>query len=115
MDNKARVLAVVRDANHIKRLADQAFGGMGYDLTQAKDLEEALGCMRRERFDIVIADLVKLVDVGLDRLKRAKRKSPETAILLQSDNSGVFLALGESGGLTAHDLCALEEVVRRVA
>ena len=115
MSNKIRMLVLVRDVSQVRELADLAFEGYGYDLTTAPDIEEALGRMTRDEFDIVIADLVKLADPGLEGLKRAKKKRPGTEVLLQSDSSGVFLAVNGSGRLTARDLCALEDVARRVA
>jgi DNA-binding NtrC family response regulator len=108
--NKARLLVVVRDLEHVKELADRAFNGIGYELTEVPSVQKALGRLRREDFDVVIADLVMLADGGLEGLRRAKKRRPETTLLLVSGRSGVFLSVGESESLTARDLCELGEV-----
>jgi len=108
--NKARLAVVVRNVEHVRVLADRAFDGVGYELTEARSVEEVLGWLRREDFDVAIVELVMLGDGGLEGLRKAKKRRPETTVLLMTGRGDVFLSLGESENLTARDLCALGEV-----
>lgn len=108
--NRARLLVMAGDVSNVRVLADAAFSGIGYELTEASSLEETLGRMKEENFDVVIADLAMLEHCGLDGIREAKRERPETVFLVLSGASGIFLAVGESETLTSRDLCELEEV-----
>jgi DNA-binding response OmpR family regulator len=53
-----KTILVVEDDKWINKLLCVAFSRAGFDAMGCRDGQEALGCMRRRRFDGVILDLV---------------------------------------------------------
>src|SRR5437899_12755018 len=52
----------------------------GYAVTEASDGEEAIGCIGKEIFDLVITDLRMPKADGMEVLKAVKSSSPETVV-----------------------------------
>ena len=64
----------------------------GYDVTSATNGEEALIKLRKDRFDVVITDLVMEEIDGIQVLNEAKRIDPQTPVLILTGYSNTVLA-----------------------
>lgn len=58
----------------------------GYSVRNAESGEKALEFLESERFDIVITDLVMYEVTGIDVLKIAKQKHPQTIVIILTGN-----------------------------
>ncbi len=54
---RARRVLVVDDQPEIREVTETILAGAGYEVGTAEDGEEALGRVRRERFDLVLLDV----------------------------------------------------------
>lgn len=108
---------VVREG--LKRLLDPQ--GNQWSITEAGTGFQALECLRRERFDLVIADLSLPGMSGLDLIHRIKDGFPGVAVLVLTMHSEEQYALrafqaGASGYVTKDTACdELVSAVRKVA
>jgi len=114
-----RVL-IVDDESYIRDLVRETLESRSYETGVASNGLEALDILSRERYDILVTDVVMPGMQGLDLLKRVKRSHPQmkvvvlTAFPRQSD-IGDFLLQGADDFLPkpfrANDLIA---VLRRL-
>ncbi|GAB6096549.1 sigma-54 dependent transcriptional regulator [Desulfatiferula olefinivorans] len=89
---KLSILVVDDDAMTLKRLA-QLLSRNGCEIRTASDGAEALGLIRENRFDIVLTDLmIDQVD-GLDLLEQAKKRSPDTEVIIITGYASVDSAI----------------------
>jgi DNA-binding NarL/FixJ family response regulator len=108
---------VVREG--LKRLLDPQ--GNQWSITEAGTGFQALECLRREPFDLVIADLSLPGMSGLDLVHRIREGFPEVAVLVLTMHSEEQYALrafqaGASGYVTKDSACdELVSAVRKVA
>ena len=104
---------VVREG--LKRLLDPQ--GNQWSITEAGTGFQALECLRRASFDLVIADLSMPGMSGLDLIRRIKDEFPGVSVLVLSMHSEEQYAMrafqaGASGYVTKD--CASEELVSAV-
>lgn len=108
---------VVREG--LKRLLDPS--GNRWSITEAGTAFQALECLRRESFDLVIADLSLPGMSGLDLVHRIREGFPGVAVLVLTMHSEEQYALrafqaGASGYVTKDSACdELVAAVRKVA
>jgi DNA-binding NarL/FixJ family response regulator len=108
---------VVREG--LKRLLDPQ--GNQWSITEAGTGFQALECLRREPFDLVIADLSLPGMSGLDLIQRIKQDFPRVAVLVLTMHSEEQYALrafqaGARGYVTKDSACdELVSAVRKVA
>ena len=108
---------VVREG--LKRLLDPQ--GNQWSITEAGTGFQALECLRRESFDLVIADLSLPGMSGLDLVHRIREGFPDVAVLVLTMHSEEQYAMrafqaGASGYVTKDSACdELVSAVRKVA
>lgn len=75
-------ILVVDDEESMREVLSIMLRRVGYDVTVATGVEEAMGEINKEIFDLVMTDLKMPNGTGLDILKAVKAASPETAVLI---------------------------------
>jgi len=88
----ARVL-IVDDKRADRELARAALEGMAR-VECVRSSDEALEALRRERADLLVADLSLRGSNGLDLLARVRREHPGTDVLIVTTNASVESAVG---------------------
>ncbi len=78
---RERIL-VVDDEPQIRELLAEYFGSMGYQVTTAKDGEDALSKYEPGLFDCVVSDIAMPRMDGRELLKRLKAKNPSVLFLI---------------------------------
>lgn len=81
--NKVSVL-VVDDEEILLKSFQKGLGAKGYCVTIAISGKEAIGLAKKEKFDIVLTDLVMPEMDGVQVCREIKKISPETEVLLIS-------------------------------
>lgn len=75
-------ILVVDDELSMREFLGILLEGEGYQVDQADSAEEALLCLDRERYDMVISDVSMPGLGGIELLARIKAQTPETAVLM---------------------------------
>jgi len=78
---KGRVLAV-DDQRYFRELISGLLGQEGYEVVTVGSGEEAVRAMERERFDVVVTDLVMPGMSGTDLVRRIKATDPEQDVVV---------------------------------
>ncbi|MBW2234309.1 MAG: response regulator [Deltaproteobacteria bacterium] len=89
---KARVLAV-DDQLYFRTFLEGLLAEEGYEVETAADGVEALHAMERDRFDLVITDLVMPEMDGGELIKRIKERWPDQAVVIVSGVGDVQTAV----------------------
>lgn len=85
---------VADDDPVIRRLLEERLTRAKYRVITAEDGYQAVHCLERERFDVVVTDLVMPGDVGgLEVLEQTKQLSPDTEVLMITAHSSVDTAV----------------------
>jgi CheY-like chemotaxis protein len=74
----------VDDDAAITATFENILGGEGYDVATATDGDRAIELAARERFDVVLLDLVMPGIDGLDALRRLRGAAPRARIIILS-------------------------------
>ncbi len=86
MNAQPRILAV-DDESLIRMSLRIALAREGYEVDTASNGLEAMACLERTRYDLVLLDL-RLPDVsGLEVLRHARRMDPEVKVILVTASS----------------------------
>lgn len=80
---KTRLLLVDDEVAHLKTL-ERLFVKEGYEVRAAAGGQEALDLMRKERFELVITDLMMPDIDGMDLLKLSRTLQPEAEVILMT-------------------------------
>jgi len=92
MSSANNILVTDDEAATLKTLS-AGLEDMGYKVTTAVNGQEALVLIRRQPFNIVIAD-IKLPDIsGLEILETAKELNPETAVIMITGHASIETAV----------------------
>ena len=86
MDTKGRVLVVNRPAGSDTPATNQ-LRGFGYDVTTAGGTEEALACVRKRPFDLVISDILT-TETATSLLRHLRDRQIDLPVILLSDSKG---------------------------
>jgi PAS domain S-box-containing protein len=90
----------------------------GYQLATADSGESAIALLKQEDFDLVITDMVMDPIDGLEVLKQAKARNPETMVMMMT-GFGDITSVIDSLRLDADDYmlkpCETEEILARVS
>ena len=116
-------ILVVDDEAPILYMVDRVLAKEGYVVKSTLSSQDALGIVRKERFDLVIADMVMPGINGLKLLRMVRGTCPDIATIMISGHATLDLAIsslrqGIQGFLvkpfTAHELRAeLKRVLRK--
>ena len=114
---KKKIL-VVDDEKLILRTLCDDLEISGYDVTPAKNGEEALVKLKNECYDLVLTDLVMEEVDGVQVLNEAKRIDPEIAVIIITGYSNSPLA-EDAKCFGADDFllkpCCIEDLLERMA
>lgn len=87
-NGKARVL-IVDDEPSIWELLGEKLESRGFNWRGCSSAEEALECLRREKYDAVVSDLKMPGMTGLELLKEASQRHPRVAFLMATGEDDV--------------------------
>ena len=82
-NSTARIL-VVEDESGMREILELMLLRMGYEVGLAPNGKSALALLKNDRFDLLLCD-IRLGDItGLEVLKVAKQKDPDTVVIMIS-------------------------------
>lgn len=117
-NGRARIL-VVEDDDEVRATTGAYLRESGLDVEEARDADEALEVLRRERFDVVVSDVVMPGSMnGAGLAKAVKRDWPSLPIILvsgYSDSAAGARNLGVAVVPKPYDLSELERILRAMA
>ena len=97
---KHRIL-VVDDEPQIRSMVRDWLTRVGFDVSEASDGKEAIETLRRELFDVVIADILMPEKDGLEVIMYLQRERPLTkCVAISSPSNRVFLQSAQLLGAT---------------
>ncbi|MBT3176476.1 MAG: sigma-54-dependent Fis family transcriptional regulator [Desulfobacula sp.] len=92
MENKETIL-VVDDEASMREFLEVFLSKQGYKVSDAKNGRQALKMIQKNNYDLILTD-IRLGDItGLEVLKEAKRKSPDTVVIMISAYSTTEIAV----------------------
>jgi FixJ family two-component response regulator/GGDEF domain-containing protein len=119
---KARILAV-DDQLYFRTFLDDVLTQEGYEVVTATSGEEALRLLERERFDVVLTDLVMPAMDGCTLVRRIKEQWPDQDVVVVTSVGDVKTAVeAMRGGATDYQLkpidrqalcCSLDALLQR--
>ena len=80
----ARAILVIDDNAQLRALLGGALAKMGYAVTSASDGGEAFEAIARQKFDVVITDLLMPEKDGIEVIGELRKKQPEARIIAMS-------------------------------
>ncbi len=92
-DSKKSQIMVVDDEENILFLMKNILQKHGHNVTTYVDAEDALGKLRNELYDLIITDLNMPKLSGIDFIKKAKKASPKTDIVVMTGYPSVETAV----------------------
>ena len=116
----ARIL-LVDDDDHVRRPVQMNLTRTGHQVVEARNGREAMDIYQREKFDVVITDLIMPEQEGLETIQLLKRQNPNVRVIaisgggrLSADN---YLQLAEKLGAlrTLSKPFTTEELVTAIA
>jgi len=97
---KRRIL-IVDDEPQIRNMLREWLTRTGYDVTDASDGKQAIEILRRQSFDVVLADILMPEKDGLEVIMYLQRESPLTkCVAMSSPSNRVFLQSAQLLGAT---------------
>ncbi|MFH1618790.1 MAG: response regulator, partial [bacterium] len=85
-------ILVVDDEESVRRVLVRFLGGKGYEVIEARDGEEAVGIMNKEKPDLVLLDINMPKKNGVQTLKEIRAGWPETGVIMLTGNEELELA-----------------------
>ncbi|MBI1820829.1 MAG: sigma-54-dependent Fis family transcriptional regulator [Nitrospirae bacterium] len=77
-------ILIAEDKESMRKMLIEVFSEKGYVLTECQDGKEAIEKIEEEFFDIILTDLKMPKKDGIEVLKAAREKSPETPVIMMS-------------------------------
>ena len=97
---KQRIL-VVDDEPQIRSMLREWLTRVGFDVSEASDGKEAIETLRKELFDVVIADILMPEKDGLEVIMYLQRERPLTkCVAISAPSNRVFLQSAQLLGAT---------------
>lgn len=97
---KPRIL-VVDDEPQIRSMLRDSLTRSGFDVSEASDGKEAIEKLRKNSFEVVIADILMPEKDGLEVIMYLQRESPLTkCVAISSPSNRVFLQSAQLLGAT---------------
>ncbi len=97
---KPRIL-VVDDEPQIRSMLRDSLGRAGFDVSEASDGKEAIEILRKNSFDVVVADILMPEKDGLEVIMYLQRESPLTkCVAMSAPSNRVFLQSAQLLGAT---------------
>jgi len=86
-------ILVVEDDRFFREMYCHLLSGEGYEVKTAASADEAMECLQKEDFHLVISDLVMPGESGLDLLFRVKRHDPDIDVIMVTGDTNVESAI----------------------
>ncbi len=86
-------ILVVDDEMSIRGILNELFTALHYDVVEAPSVEVALVKMNLIPFDVVISDIRMAGQSGIDLLKKVKKMSPETEVIIMTSHASLESSL----------------------
>lgn len=97
---KRRVL-IVDDESQIRDMLREWLTRTGYEVVDASDGKQAIEILRRQSFDVVVADILMPEKDGLEVIMYLQRESPLTrCVAISAPSNRVFLQSAQLLGAT---------------
>ena len=77
-------ILVVDDDEVTRKMLKEVFEKEGYEITLAASGEEAVRCLKREAFPIVVSDIRMIELDGMGVLRSAKKSNPDSSVILMT-------------------------------
>jgi len=77
-------ILIAEDEDILRRNLTFILSSSGYATLSARTSEEAIGLLKRQRFDVVITDLIMPVQGGSELLRYVSEHCPETSIIVMT-------------------------------
>lgn len=90
LQGQKKKILVVDDDPYILNLLGIYIASFGHEFIAAKDGMEAMECMKRGSFDIIITDMVMPRMDGMDLLKYTRQYYPQTDVIVVTGHAGSF-------------------------
>lgn len=104
MPGAAKILVVDDDAA-VREVVASMLRTAGYEVSLAANGREALSCLQREQFRVIITDLVMPEQEGIETIKLIRRDYPDVRVIAMSGAfGGDYLRI--AGYLGAHGTLA---------
>lgn len=82
-------ILIAEDKDSMRKMLVEVFAEKGYSVKECQDGEEAIGIIGNDLFDIVLTDLKMPKKDGIEVLKAAKGKSPDTDVIVMTAHGTV--------------------------
>jgi diguanylate cyclase (GGDEF)-like protein len=92
MAKDMRIL-VVDDENSVRTVMSQVLQDEGFAVTEAANGKQALECMQKDPFSLVITDIVMPEMTGLELLEKIKKHHPETQVIIITSHASLETAI----------------------
>ncbi len=92
MVNDMRIL-VVDDEDSVRKVMSQVLQDEGFAVTEAANGKQALECMQKDLYSLVITDIVMPEMTGLELLEKIKDQSPETQVIIITSHASLETAI----------------------
>lgn len=89
---QAKRILCVDDDPDMRDIVRETLQSEGYEVAEAQNGEEAIRCLDKEKFDLVLLDVVMPGPSGLDVLRFLGSKGNETPIAMITGKAGFTLA-----------------------
>lgn len=93
IDSEKTHIMIVDDEENILNFMKHALEDMGYKVTVYSDAENAIEEIKKEAYDLVITDLMMPKLSGTEFVKKAKKISPETDLIVMTGYPSVETAV----------------------
>jgi len=116
-------ILVVEPDKHLRLLVEEELRERGYDVRAVPSATEALTCMAREEFDLLVLEMALADAAGLRLFRRVFGVYPQLPVIIHTTRTcsvgGLLTSLADAWVLKTSDfrelLAAVERVLRRTA
>lgn len=102
MAKNAKKILIAEDEKPMSKALEIKLGRAGYDVKAVYNGEEAIEMMKKEKFDLLLLDLIMPKKDGFDVLEEIKSKKIKTAVIVLS-NLGQEEDINKAKALGAKD------------
>jgi diguanylate cyclase (GGDEF)-like protein len=86
-------ILVVEDDRFFREMYCHLLSGEGYEVHTAASVDEAMDCLRKTEYHLIVTDLVMPGQSGMDLLYRVKRRDPDIDVIMVTGNTNVESAI----------------------
>lgn len=95
-------ILLVEDHRDTRRVLSSLLAGLGYVVTQASSVREAIEAAEHERFDVVLSDIGLPDGSGIDVMRNVSARQPIKGIAISGYGQDADLRRSQEAGFTTH-------------